>query len=117
MVRITAGNFPAQVLNSERPVFVEFGADWCKPCVAVNQIMEDLERSYGQKALFATVDVAHAGDVAAAAGVRGLPTVVAYVNGEPAARVAGSTDAAELGRLVSRVVSGQVGAEDGDDGW
>lgn len=81
-VHITEQNFEAEVLKSELPVMVDFGATWCGPCRMIAPYMEQLSDEFAGKAVVAKVDVDECPGIAAKYGIRNVPTVLIFKNGE-----------------------------------
>lgn len=82
VVHITEQNFEAEVLKSELPVMVDFGATWCGPCRMIAPYMEQLSDEFAGKAVVAKVDVDECPGIAAKYGIRNVPTVLIFKNGE-----------------------------------
>jgi thioredoxin 1 len=81
-VAVTSANFATTVLEAPRLALVDFGADWCGPCVAVAPVIRSLAAEYADRLTVATVDVDKEPDLAARYGVRSLPTVMLVESGE-----------------------------------
>ena len=81
-VAVTDANFTVQVLEAAQPVLVDFGAEWCGPCVAVAPVIRGLALEYADRLTVATVDVDAEPQLAARYGVRSLPTVMLLENGQ-----------------------------------
>ena len=88
-VHITEDNFEAEVLKSELPVMVDFGATWCGPCRMIAPYMEQLSDEYAGKAVVAKVDVDECPGISAKYGIRNVPTVLFFKNGEVAEKHVG----------------------------
>lgn len=81
-LEFTDSNFDELVLNSDKPVLVDFWAEWCGPCRMVGPIVEELSNDYDGKAVIGKVNVDENQDVAAKYGIRNIPTLLVFKNGE-----------------------------------
>lgn len=88
-LEITDANFEEQVLKSDKPVMVDFWAAWCGPCKMVGPIIEDISEEYKEKAVVGKLDVDANQEFAAKYGVRNIPTVLIFQNGEIVGRQVG----------------------------
>jgi thioredoxin 1 len=81
-LEITDATFDKLVLQSDKPVMVDFWAAWCGPCRMVGPIIDELSKEYDGKAVVGKVDVDNNQEFAAKYGVRNIPTVLLFKNGE-----------------------------------
>ncbi|MFV0265769.1 thioredoxin [Maribellus luteus] len=81
-LEITDANFEELVLNSDKPVMLDFWAVWCGPCRMIAPIVEEMAAEYEGKAVIGKVDVDSNQDVAMKYGIRNIPTVLFVKNGE-----------------------------------
>ena len=81
-LEITDATFDEVVLKSSQPVLVDFWAEWCGPCRMVGPIIDELSQDYEGKAVVGKVDVDNNQEFAAKYGVRNIPTVLLFKNGE-----------------------------------
>ncbi|MEQ9439276.1 MAG: thioredoxin [Cyclobacteriaceae bacterium] len=80
-VEITDSNFN-EVVNSDKPVLVDFWAEWCGPCKMIAPVVEELANDYDGKAVIGKVDVDSNPEVAGKFGIRSIPTLLVFKNGE-----------------------------------
>lgn len=86
---LTDATFKARVLEAKGLVVVDFGAEWCPPCKALEPIMADLAKDFGDRVAIYTMDADQNPDTAAQYDVRGLPTVLLFKDGKPIDRFFG----------------------------
>lgn len=81
-LELTDANFDTEVLKSDKPVLVDFWAEWCGPCRMVGPIVEELAKEYDGKAVVGKVNVDENQSVAAQFGIRNIPTLLIFKNGQ-----------------------------------
>ncbi|MEN8115578.1 MAG: thioredoxin [Bacteroidota bacterium] len=81
-IEITDANFEELVINSDKPVMIDFWAVWCGPCRMIAPIVEEMSTEYEGKAIIGKVDVDSNPGVAMKYGIRNIPTVLFVKNGE-----------------------------------
>ena len=79
---LTEANFQAEVLESERPVLVEFFANWCGSCHIIAPVLEEMETTFKSRVKFCQVDVDHQGKISNSYGVQKIPTILFFKNGQ-----------------------------------
>lgn len=88
-LQITDANFE-ELVNSGKPMVLDFWAEWCGPCRMVGPIIDELATEYEGKVVIGKCDVDENGDVAAEFGIRNIPTVLFFKNGELVDKQVGS---------------------------
>ena len=81
-LEITDANFEELVLKSDKPVLVDFWAEWCGPCRMVGPLVEELAKEYDGKALVGKVNVDNNSGISTKYGIRNIPTILFFKNGE-----------------------------------
>ena len=92
--------------SKHRPVVVDFWAPWCGPCKTLKPILEKLAAEYGGKFLLAKINSDDNQELAARYGVRGIPSVKAFINGEPVDEFSGALPEGEVRAFLDRLVPG-----------
>ena len=88
-VEITDQSFQETVLNSDKPVLVDFWATWCGPCRMLGPIIEEVAADFEGKAVVGKVDVDNNHQVSVDYGIRNIPTVLIFKNGEVVDKIVG----------------------------
>jgi thioredoxin 1 len=100
ITHVTDATFSDDVLKSDTPVLVDFWAEWCGPCKMIAPVLEEVAVSHAGKIKIAKVDVDDNREVAAKYGIRGIPTLLLFKNGELAAQKVGALSKAQLTAFV-----------------
>lgn len=90
----------AELINGEKPVLVDFFAEWCGPCQLMKPILEQLKGEVGEKVAIIKVDVDKNQQAAGTYNIRGVPTLILFKAGKQVWRQSGVVPAAELKRII-----------------
>lgn len=93
---ISDTSFDADVLQADRPVLVDFWAEWCGPCKMIGPSLEELSEELGEKVTIVKLNIDDNPDAAARYGVRSIPTMILFKNGQPAATKIGAAPKSQL---------------------
>jgi len=93
---ITDENFEPEVLKSEVPVLVDYWAEWCGPCKSIAPILEEVAREYGGRLKVTKINVDENQQVPARFGIRGIPTLMLFKNGNVEATRVGALSKSQL---------------------
>jgi thioredoxin 1 len=105
-------NWETDVLKSDRPVLVDFWAQWCAPCRMLAPTVEAVAESYAGKATVVKLNVDDNPAVSQRYGIKGIPTLILFKNGNESERIVGATSRENISRMIDRVLgsSGAVSA-------
>jgi len=99
---VSADDFELRVLKAPLPVLVDFGAEWCPPCRAIEPVIEDIAEHHAGRVDVVRIDVDAAPSIAGRYRVRALPTVICFVAGQELSRHTGATTKKVLLDLLPR---------------
>lgn len=95
-LKFETANFETEVLKSDRPVLVDFYADWCGPCKMMAPIVEEIAKEVDGKAKVGKINVDENPDIAVEYNVMSIPTLIIFKKGKETKRFVGVTDKEEL---------------------
>ena len=104
LFNVTDDSFQKEVLEAERPTFVDFWASWCGPCKMIGPIFEELSKEYTGKIKFAKVNGDENPKTPANYGVRGIPTLIMFKGGKVVDQIVGAVPRSQLETIVRKVV-------------
>jgi thioredoxin 1 len=102
LAKLSDSELEDRILQSDRPLLVDFWAEWCGPCRAVAPALEALRQDYDGRATIAKLNVDENPEAAARFGVRSIPTLILFQNGEEKERLVGAHPKATIAALLDR---------------
>jgi thioredoxin 1 len=96
IVTLTADSFTKEVLESQSPVLVDFWAEWCGPCKMIAPVLDELATEYAGKIKIGKVDIDQHQSLAAQYGVRSIPTLLIFKNGQVTEQMVGARSKRDL---------------------
>ena len=93
---VTDHSFQADVLDSDLPVLVDFWAEWCGPCKMIAPALEEIAGALGEKVTIAKINIDENPDTPGKYGVRGIPTMLLFKNGEAVAQKVGAAPRSQI---------------------
>jgi thioredoxin 1 len=93
---VTDATFEAEVLQSQQPVLVDYWAEWCGPCKMIAPILDDVSATYEGKLQIAKMNVDENRDIPGKFGIRGIPTLMLFKDGQLAATKVGAMSKSQL---------------------
>jgi thioredoxin 1 len=93
---VTDQSFATDVLGADKPVLVDFWAEWCGPCKMIAPALDELSQTLGDKVTIAKLNIDENPETPGKYGVRGIPTMLLFKNGEPVAQKVGALPKSQL---------------------
>lgn len=103
-IKTTDSDFAADVLQSDTPVVVDFWAEWCGPCKAIGPALEEISDEFGDKVKIVKVNIDENPQTPQQYGVRGIPTLLIFENGEVKAEKVGAVPKSKLAEWVEEAI-------------
>lgn len=96
ILHVTDANFEDEVLKSDKPVLVDYWAEWCGPCKMIAPILDELSGDYGDKIKITKLNIDENPDTPPKYGIRGIPTLMLFKNGNVEATKVGALSKSQL---------------------
>ena len=103
---ISDASFESDVLQSDKPVLVDYWAEWCGPCKMIAPILDEVSKDYDGRLKIAKMNVDENRDVPAKFGIRGIPTLMLFKDGQLAATKVGAMSKAQLTAFLDQQLNG-----------
>ena len=104
IIHVTDSTFEDQVLNSARPVMVDYWAEWCGPCKMIAPILDEIAREYGGRLTVAKLNIDENQSTPQKYAVRGIPTLMIFKDGEIAGTKVGALSKSQLSAFIDSVI-------------
>jgi len=105
IIEITDDNFETEVLKSDAPVLIDFWAEWCGPCKAIAPIVHEVANEYAGRLKVGKLNVDFAGGIAGRYGVRSIPTLLLFKDGEVQETRVGAISKSKMVEMVDKFVT------------
>ena len=99
-LEFTSDNFDSEVLQSDKPVLVDFWAEWCGPCKMLSPTIDALAVEYSDKYSIGKLNVDHNSDVASKYGIRSIPCLLFFKDGRVEKQIVGAIDKNEIADIL-----------------
>ena len=100
ILKITDADYQDKVINSEKPILVDYWAEWCGPCKMIAPILEEVANELSDKIIIGKMNVDENPQTPPTLGIRGIPTLMLYKNGEVVATQVGAVSKADLLKII-----------------
>ena len=102
---VTDQNFDAEVIKADKPVIIDFWAEWCAPCRQIAPIISELAAEYGDRVKIVKMDIDKHPNTPGKFGVRAIPTILAFKNGQVVQQLQGARPKADFKKMVDGLLS------------
>jgi thioredoxin len=110
---VTDQSFQADVLSADKPVLVDFWAEWCGPCKMIAPALEEIAAELGDKVTVAKINIDENPDTPGKYGVRGIPTMLLFKNGQAVAQKVGAAPRSNIQQWLEGQLSGSASSQVG----
>ena len=103
-VNVTDENFDIEVLKSDKPILVDFWAEWCGPCRHIAPTVEEVASEYKGKAVIGKLNIDHHPTIASQYGIRSIPSLLVFSNGKVQQQIVGAVEKRELTDALDKLI-------------
>ena len=105
VTHVTTGNWDSEVLKLDKPVFVDFWAEWCGPCRMVGPVVEQIAQSYSDKIKVVKLNVDENQEIAMKYGIQSIPSLLIFKNGKEIKRTIGAAPKDTYVKFINEAIS------------